>query len=172
MQPLYMLTAVDVRRAEESGSSRATIISKLTLPTITFMTSGHNPGGGVMGVDFTLPRIEAVEPAFEAKGFDRDIFRGIGVTDRWVFAGAVREKRPGGGRTIPARAIIEGAITQWEPDEASPEEFMGCTHAFKEVTHYEFHLDGEELWYVDFWERILRRKGEDLFAEERRALGA
>lgn len=170
MQPLYTLVAVDVRRAEQAGSSRATTISKLTIPPIKFATANHNPGGGVMSVDFALPRIEAPEPAMELKGFDGDIFRGLGDVDRWVFAAAVKEKKS--GLVVPARAIIEGAITEWTPDEASPEDFLGCTHAFKEVTHYEFHLNGEELWYIDFWERVLRTGGTDLFADVRRALGA
>lgn len=170
MQPLYLLTAVDVRRATQSGTSRATIISKLTIPAIKFVVTEHNPGGGVMAVDFTQPRIEKVEPAFESKGFDADVFGGLGEVDRWNFAGAVRDKKT--GKAQPARAIIEGAITEWTPDEASPTEFVGCNHAIKEVTHYEFWLNGEELWYVDFWERVLRRKGVDLFAEERQALGA
>lgn len=170
MQSLYMLTAVDVRRAQRVGTSRATIISKLTLPPIKFVTAGHNPGGGVMAVDFAMPRIEAVEPAMEIKGIDPEIFSGFGTVDRWVFASAWRDKKT--NKAVPARAIIEGAITEWTPDEGSPEEFAGCTHAFKEVTHYEFHLDGKELWYIDFWERILRSDGVDQFAEDRRALGA
>lgn len=170
MQSLYLLTAVDVRRAQRVGTSRATIISKLTIPAIKFVTAGHNPGGGVMAADFVLPRIEAPEPAMEIKGFDPEIFDGLGVSDRWVFAASVRDKKT--NKAIPARAVIEGAIAEWTPDEASPEEFVGCNHAFKEVTHYEFHLDGKELWYVDFWERVLRRNGVDLFAEDRRALGA
>ncbi|MFN4098142.1 MAG: phage major tail tube protein [Pararhodobacter sp.] len=170
MQPLYMLTAVDVRRANEPDSSRAITISKMTIPAVKFMTASHNPGGGVMGVEFALPRAEPIEPAMEIKGFDTDIFRGLGLVDRWTFAGAVRDKKT--GLAIPARAIIEGAIVEWEPDEASPEEFVGCTHAIKEVTHYEFLLNGQELFYVDFWERVMRRNGEDLFAADRRALGA
>src|SRR5690606_4202011 len=95
MQPLYLLTAVDVRRAEEAGSSRATTISSLTIPAIRFMSANHNPGGGVMSVDWTLPRIEPVEPAMTVKGFDTDIFRGLGVVDRWTFAGSVRDKKTG-----------------------------------------------------------------------------
>lgn len=170
MQPLYMLAAVDVRRAEQAGTSRATTIAKLTIPSIKFATASHNPGGGVMATDFALPRIEAPEPAMEIKGFDTDVFRGMGQVDRWVFAAAVRDKKT--GATLPARAIIEGAIVEWTPDEGSPEDFMGCTHSFKEVTHYEFHLNGEELWYVDFWERVLRSGGVDHFGDVRRALGA
>lgn len=170
MQPLYLLTAVDVRRATQAGSSRATTISKMTIPAIKIITAEHNPGGGVMAVDFAMPRIEKVEPAFEIKGFDTDVFGGFGEVDRWTFAGAVRDKKTNKGQ--PARAVIEGAITEWTPDDASPTEFVGCNHAIKEVTHYEFWLNGAELWYVDFWERVCRRNGVDLFAADRQALGA
>jgi len=170
MQTIYMLTAVDVRRAEKEGTSRATSISKLTIPPIKFATAGHNPGGGVMATDFTLPRIEALEPKFMVKGIDTDVFGGFGTRDRWVFAGAYKDKRT--GADIPARAVIEGAISQWEPDESDPADFQGCNHALTEVTHFELSLDGRELFYIDFWERILRRDGVDLFQGVRGALGA
>lgn len=168
--PLYLLTAVDVRRAEQAGTSRVNTIAKLTIPAIRFVTANHNPGGGVMGVDYALPRIQPPEPAFSAKGIDADIFGGFGLRERWVFAGSYRDKRT--NAAVPARAIIEGAIVEWEPDESDPSEFQGCNHIFKEVTHYEFTLNGKELFYVDSDERVLRRNGEDLFAADRAALGA
>ncbi|WP_394689059.1 phage major tail tube protein [Hoeflea sp.] len=170
MQTLYMLTAVDVRRAEVGGSSRATTIDKLTIPAINFMTAEHNPGGGVMSVNYALPRIEAPEPAFSVKGIDTDVFGGMGLRDKWTFAGAYRDKKT--NRAVPARGVIEGAVTNWEPDESDPGEFQGCNHIFKEVTHFEFLLDGVELWYIDADERVMRRNGEDLFAADRLALGA
>lgn len=172
MQPLYLLTAVDVRRAEETGSSRATTISKLAFPGLKFAGAEHNPGGGVLAVNFAQPRLEALEPKFEAKGIDTDIFRGFGQSSRWTFAGSYREKKAGGGALVAGRGIIEGAVSAWEPDESDPAEFQGCNHSFTEVTHFEFHLADKELFYVDFWERVLRVNGVDLFAEERRALGA
>lgn len=170
MQALYLLTAVDVRRADQPGTSRPNIVSKLTIPAIKFMTANHNPGGGVMSVDFTQPRIEPVEPAMMVKGFDIDIFGDLGRSGRWTFAGALKDKKT--GRDVSCRAVIEGAIVEWTPDEASPDEFLGCNHAFKEVTHYEFAIDGKELWYVDFWERVMRQGGVDAFAGVRTALGA
>ena len=170
MQPLYLLTAVDVRRAEVAGDSRATTIVKITLPPITFATASHNPGGGVGSVDFLLPRVETVEPAFEAKGVDPSVFGVLGTRDKWTFAGALKDKKT--GLDIPARAIIEGAVQEWTPDDSAPDEFAGCNHALKEVTHYEFLIDGEELWYWDFWERVIRTKGLDHNAGVRRALGA
>lgn len=169
-QELLMLTAVDVRRATQPDTSRAVTIDKLTIPPIKFIKSGHNPGGGVMEVDFTQPRIEKLEPAFSVKGVDREIFTGMGLTDKWTFAGAYRDKKT--GRSIPGRAIIEGALSEWEPDESDPTEFQGCNHMLCEVTHFEFSIDDTELWYIDSWERIIRRNGVDLFADDRRALGA
>lgn len=170
MQPLYMLTAVDVRRATVTGNSRATTISKLTIPPIKFQTATHNPGGSVMGVDYSIPRIQALEPAFSIKGIDTDIFSGFGQKDAWTFAGAYRDKKT--NDAIPGRAVIEGAIVEWTPDESDPNEFQGCTHAFKEVTHFEFYLNGVELWYIDADERVIRANGVDLFAADRLALGA
>jgi P2 family phage contractile tail tube protein len=169
---LYLLTAVDVRRLSQTDSSRAITIATLTMPSLTLATAEHNPGGGVGAVNFSMPRIEAPEPAFSAKGIDTDIFTGFGEVDRWVFAGAYKKRGPGGGRDVPARAIIEGAITAWEPDESDPAEFAGSTHTFTECTHYELTLDGVELFYWDFWERIIRFGGKDLFAGTRTALGA
>jgi phage tail tube protein FII len=169
-QPLLLLTAVDVRRATETGTSRATTIAALTIPPINFVGAEHNPGGGMMAVNFTLPRLEALEPAFSAKGLDPEVFRGMGVVDRWVFAAAFRDKQTGLDQA--ARVIIEGAIAQWEPDESDPAEFQGCNHVFREVTHMELILNGKELLYLDFWERAARRDGVDLFESTRRALGA
>ena len=168
--PLYLLQAVDVRRASQPGQSRAIIISKLALPNIKFKSSSHSPGGGNGEVEFLQPRIDALEPKFDAKGIDTDIFKGIGQVDRWTFAGAYKDKKS--GKTLPARAIIEGAVAEWEPDESDPSEFQGCSHAFKEVTHYEFSLNEEALWYWDFWERVNGPDGDDSFAEIRQALGA
>lgn len=168
----YLLTANDVRRATSPDTSRANIIVSLAMPSLTFMTGEHNPGGGVMAANFVLPRIEAPEPAFSVKGIDTDSFIGMGEVERWVFAGSYNKRQPGGGGPVPARAIIEGAITAWEPDEGSPDEFQGCTHTFAEIMHYELVLDGKELFYIDYYERILRVGGKDLFAAHRRALGA
>ncbi|HEV7416237.1 MAG TPA: hypothetical protein VGN98_08760, partial [Tianweitania sediminis] len=61
---LYLLTAVDVRRISQPDSSRAITIATLTMPSLTLMTASQNAGGGVGEVNYTLPRIEAPEPAF------------------------------------------------------------------------------------------------------------
>lgn len=163
-----LLTAVDVRRAERSGTSRANIVAKVVIPPIKFVKVDSNPGGGVMGVRRVLPRIEPPEPAFTSLGIDEDIFDGMGELDKWVLAGSYHHPRRG---VLPGRCILEAAIADWEPDESDPAEFQGCNHIFAEVLHFELHIGGRELWYIDTEERVMRRNGVDLFAKHRQGLG-
>ncbi|WP_298981583.1 phage major tail tube protein [uncultured Roseibium sp.] len=169
MKKLYMLTGVDLRRAKDPESSRHTIISKLVLPAVKFKTANHNPGGGVGSVDFTLPRIEPLEPAMEVKGIDTEIFKGFGGTEDWTFACAYKDKTT--GLDVPARGIIRGVVAEWEPDESDPDAFQGCNYSFKEVTHFDFTLNNEPVFYFDFFENEIRPNGESLTAGFNAALG-
>ena len=168
--PLLLLTAVDVRRATQAGVSRANTIDKMTIPAIKRQVAEQNAGGAVMAVDWTMPRIEKLEPAFSAKGLDDDVFRGMAERDTWVFASSYLDTDT--NLWLPARGIIEGVIQSWEPDETDPAEFHGCNHAFAEVVHFEFTLNDVEYCYFDFKEREARFMGVSLTAPQRRALGA
>lgn len=169
-KPLLVLTAVDVRRATDGGVSRANTIATLTMPAVKRQLSPHNPGGGVMEVDFAQRRIQKLEPAFSAKGLDDDLFDGMGRRDIWTFASSYED--PQTGLHLPARGVIEGIIGSWEPDESDPAEFKGCNYMFSEVTHFEFELGEVEMCYFDFYEREGRFKGRSIFEDVRRALGA
>jgi uncharacterized protein len=173
MQPLYILEAVDVRRADQANSSRALTIGKVGLPALKRLSSEHTPGGGVGKVSFAFPQIDLIEPKFEMKGIDLDLLTTFGFAagsyDKWTFAGAWRDKRS--GKSLPARAIIQGVFAEWESEEFAPGELVGCTHTLKEVTHYEFTLDGKEIWYWDFFENEARSGGVSWFADVRTALG-
>ena len=59
-----------------------------------------------------------------------------------------KTRAAGTGATVGARAVIEGAISVWEPDESDPAEFQGCNHSFTDLTHYEFHLGDRELFFL------------------------
>jgi len=169
MQPLYMLQGVDLRRSNAESGSRATTIAKFTIPAIEFITASHNPGGGVIGVDHVAPRIKPLEPAVMVNGIDVELVGKLGVKEAWVFAAAYRDKT--NGQDIAWRGTIEGVLTQWEPDESDPEEFQGCNHVFKEVTHFDISFNGKELWYIDADELEIRRDGQSLTEGYRGALG-
>ncbi|WP_319498091.1 phage major tail tube protein [uncultured Cohaesibacter sp.] len=167
-QELYAFQANDVRAASDPDVSRANIISTVAIPALKRKTTSLSAGGAVGDVNFAMPQIEAPEPKFGTNGPDPAIFSGMAEADQWTFAGAFRKKN---GVIVPAKAIIEGIITDWEPDEQTPGELMKCNHSFQEVTHYEFHLDGSELFYFDWYERALRFSGVSLISDINAALG-
>lgn len=173
-QPLYVLEAVDLRRADQAGSSRALTVSKLGVPEIKRKTSAYQPGGGNAEVQFAFPILDPIFPKFELKGYDEDVLNYFGMTagnmDRWTFAGALRQKQ--GGQAIPSRCVIEGVLEQFTPDEYTPGSLMGCNYQLCEVTHLEFSIDGAEIIYFDFYERVTRSGGVDRFSDVRLALGA
>lgn len=172
-QPLYILEAVDLRRADEPDSSRAISIKSLTLPGITRKSSTHSPGGGVGDVDHVFPQINAIEPKFSVAGIDRDILQkfgfAAGVHDKWVFAGAFRNKQT--TKMLPVRAIIQGVIADWSTGDFSIGEIVATDYTLKEVTHYEIIVDGNEDWYWDFYEREGRANGVSWMRDIRIALG-
>lgn len=172
--PLYIFEAVDVRRADEPDSSRVLTIEKLTLSPIKRLNTSFKPGGGVGEVKLVMPQIEAPEPKFSLKGIDFDIVEKFGfspgVFDKFVFAASVRRK--GSTTPIPFRAVIQGVISEWEPDEFAVGDLLGCSHVFNEVTHYSMSFGGVEKWYWDYEERVCRSGGVDWFSGTRNALGA
>ncbi|MDO9428456.1 MAG: phage major tail tube protein [Methylobacterium sp.] len=170
----YIMEAIDVRRATQPDSSRRRIIKTMALPALTRITAELMAGGSIGNINLSYPQIEALEPKFATHGPDLDVLSNFGLTpgnemDRWVFAGSMRIRRS--AAPVPARAIIEGVVNSWEPDENTPGELMGCNHTLAEVTHYELIIDGKEYIYFDDDENVARSGGVDWFAGTRRALG-
>lgn len=174
MQDLLLLEQVDVRRTLDPEDSRVLTITKMALPKLERKSAEHTPGGGVGTVEFVLPMLNALAPTFSVKGLDRGTLRGFGFvagrTDRWTFAGAVRNVTT--NLIIPVRATIEGVIADWSPGEHTPGELIDCDHTLKEVKYYDLFVDGEELFAWGWRERIGRSGGEEWFAPYRSALGA
>lgn len=174
-QAAYVLTGVDVRRAADPESSRVHIITKFTAPALKNKTIDHTHGGGIGGVKFVLPTMEAFEPGFETLGPDLDSLSAVGLvtgtTDTWIFAGAYL--RRGATKPVASRIIIGGTIA--EVDEGAHEgagaNKQETKHAIHNVTHYERHIDGKEWIYWDFAAMIYRVNGTDVFADQRGALG-
>ena len=167
-QDLYIFAAADVRRNSKPDVSRANITATVAVPALKLKNASASAVGGVTDVNWVMPQCEAPEPKFGLNGPDLDIFDGMGMSDLWTFASAFKKQN---GVIVPARAIIEGIVAEWEPDEQSPGELMKCSHVFQEVTHYELIIDNEELFYMDWAERALRFKGKSHVASINQALG-
>lgn len=170
MQPLYVLSAVDLRRATEAGSSRLTTVQKLAFPSPKLVTVSHSAGGGVGAVNYALPRTEAPEPKAQIGGPDADLFRGFGEVAAWTFAASYIDQAT--GLAVPARGVFRGAISTFEPEETDPESMQTCNYMWANVTEFGFTLGETELFYINHQTAELRFHGNDLMARHRRALGA
>lgn len=173
MQTLYQFEAMDVRRADVPGGSRALTVNKVSLPALKRLQADHSPGGGAGKLRVTFPQIEQVEPSFEVKGMDREALRLFGLPlheqDKWVFAGAMRDKTT--SRVLPVRANIQGVMTEIDPDDFGLGDHIGMKLAIKEVVHYELVIDGIEEFYFDFFEIEVRVGGVSVMSPVRNALG-
>ncbi|SNY94051.1 Phage tail tube protein FII [Cohaesibacter sp. ES.047] len=167
-QNQYTYVADDVRRASKPNLSRANITASVAIPPLKLKNATASAGGGVADVNWVMPQAEAPEPKFGTNGPDTDVFAGMGESDVWTFAGAFKKRN---GVFVPARAIIEGIVSEWEPDEMASGEMLKFSHVFQEVTHYEFVFDGNELFYMDVEEREIRFNGKSIMASVNRALG-
>lgn len=165
-KPFLIMTMIDFRRSTSTGDSRANIIQKVVLGGFKFKTVQRSAGGGIMDMEYQIPRLEAIELAVSVNGFDEDLMPG--VSDRWTFAAALRDNK---GKRVAARLEVEGVITEWTPDEQTPDDFKGCNSAIKEIGHIELHFDGKEFFYADEAEREIRRKGVSITSADRAALG-
>lgn len=173
-QDILIIEEVDVRRYDDPEDTRVFTLTKMALSPIKRKRSEHTPGGGIGTVDFALPMADAMEPTFSTKGLDLDVLRKFGFTsgtnDKWTYAATVRNKKT--NALIPLRATIQGIVCEWSPGEHTPGELLDCDHSLMEVKYYQLVVDNVEIFCWDFYGRIWRNGGTDIFAEYRAALGA
>ena len=170
MQPVYVLTDVDIRRAKEAGTSTRLTLTKLVFPHPKLVTLPHTPGGGAINVNYSIPRTEAPEPKAEYAGPNLDLFRKFGQVLEWTFAGVYLDTET--GSPMPARGTFRGAISSFEPAETDPQQMQSCNYSWASVDEFGFTVGDEELFFISQRLDVMRFKGEDLRADFRRALGA
>lgn len=168
MKDFLILNMVDLRRGNLAGDTRKNIIQKLVIPPVKLKKAMRSAGGGVMDVNHVQLRSEMLEPAATIFGFDGDLLPG--VADLYTFAASMRRRKD--NVVVPLRGTFFGTLSEWTPDEADPAAFNGCNVKWDEVTHFDLTIDGQEHWYIDEDEGVIRRMGVDLTAADRAALGA
>ncbi|WP_137136610.1 phage major tail tube protein [Rhizobium sp. FKY42] len=161
-----IMTMVDFRPSTAAEDSRSTILQKVVLGALKYKTVPHSSGGGVLDVEFFFPKLEAIQLGIMVNGFDKDLMPGL--QGSWTFAAAMRNNK---GKRVSVRMDVEGVITEWTPDDAAPGDFKGCNSSIKQIEHLELHVDGEEWFYADNREGIIRVNGVDITAEDRAAIG-
>lgn len=175
MQPLYIMEAADVRRADVADNSRVLTLTRVVFGELKRKSVNLNPGGGIGEVSFLTNSLEPIECAFDTRGIDEDALAGFGFDgtfDKWTLAGSMKNMDT--GVSVPSRAIIRGIIQSVKHDDftgAGGGAMFGCAYTLAQVLHYELWLNNKELWYFDWFQRIGRANGNDWFQGTRNALG-
>jgi len=152
MSNIYLLEACNLFCGDHDPSaSNHLVLEEIKLPDLEEKTIAHEPGGGVMGVDWATTMVMPLNPTFKLKGMDPERLKlfGLGSTLRRKFTayGVIREKRS--NLQLEGKAIIEGVITKISGSAFKRGDGMDHDYEIKEVTSYQLYIDKKEVFYID-----------------------
>ncbi|WP_342361411.1 phage major tail tube protein [Terrarubrum flagellatum] len=131
-----------------------TSLKSVKLPDLKLMSKEHKPAGAAGSVNFRMNSIDALKFTFKCAGFTPDLSAkfgiGVGLNEPYFMLGNVRNLRT--GEQFPGRAVVRGVITAISPSEFTAGDGIEHDYEIDEVTHYEFLLNNQEIYYFDFWE--------------------
>ncbi len=154
MANIYLVEAANLFCGDhDPGASNHLTLEDIKLPDLEQKSIGHEPGGGVMGVEFTTTIMGALSVTFKLKGIDpkRLALFGLGSTMRRNFTAymVIREKRS--NQQIEGKAIIEGVISKISGSGFKRGEGMDHDYEIKEITSYKLFIDNDEVYNIDYW---------------------
>ncbi|OCC05103.1 phage tail protein [Labrys sp. WJW] len=169
---LYFMEAANLY----CGDTDPTKSKHLTIEDVTFSDlqaqyADHHPGGSYVGVEFEVG-VNKLNFSFKLKGWDPDLLKQFGLGTRlkntYTAYGVIRDKRT--GRAIEVKVIAEARLGKATADQFTRGQGLGFSYALNEITHYEIHFDGAEIFYWDFWTNTLRTGEEDQNTDVNRIL--
>ena len=169
---IYIMEGVNLFCGDDDPTnSKHLTLESLKLPDLQESYTDHMPGGAPVGIELSTG-VEKLESTFKLKGFDMPLLRQFGLGSRskykYTAYGAVRDKRS--GALVESMAVFEARLGRIAGDEFSKGETMSHEYALNEITHYEFHMNGAEEFYWDFWSNVMRVGGAPQNADLNRIL--
>jgi P2 family phage contractile tail tube protein len=169
---VYIQTAANLFCGDHDPTkSKHLTLEEMRVPALEENFADHTPGGALVGVEFAVG-VKKFEAGFKLKGFDPDLMSefGLGSKVRNVFTsyGVIVDKRT--GRSIESKAIIQARLGRVTPDAFSRGNLAGCDYSMNEIVNYQFHFDGKEKFYWDFFTNEFRVDGVDQNREENNIL--
>ena len=128
-------------------------LSELKFPDIEEMTIEHTPGGGVMGVEFSIPVIKAMMATFKLRDFNPVRLQQFGlntpVRRNYTAYGAIRDKKT--GSLMQAKIVLDARMSSLSMDAFSRGKEFDTQYTLKEIMAYYLEVDGAPVWDIDFW---------------------
>lgn len=142
---------------DPSGSNHLSL-SELQLPGMEENMVDHMPGGAPVAIEIDT-HINKLVATFNLAGWTPKVMTMIGLStaasQTFTAYGGIRDRRT--SKLLEAKAIIGGRLSKVHPAAWNRGNLQHHEYAIGSITHYELHMDGDELWKWDFWlnERII-----------------
>jgi P2 family phage contractile tail tube protein len=171
-QNIFILEAANLYCGDfDTSLSQHLTISELKLPNVEENYVDHQAGGSpfTIEVDTILQRLEAT---FVLVGWSPEVATMIGSWEvaQNVFTayGVVRDRRS--GDAIEAKAIMGGRLGRANPANWTRGGLQHWEYSIRAITHYELYLEGNEMYFYDFFLNTMRMGGVDRNADINRIL--
>ena len=143
-------------------------IMNLKLPMFEEKTAEHHPGGAIGAFEIGGMGFNALSLSFKLTGVDPQAMgmfgRGASATQPYTIYALLRDKN--GNQAIEEKAKVFGRMVKIENTEFKRGDLTDQDHEIKEVTHYEYYVNKQEIFYYDFLSSQFRVNRVDQKAEE------
>lgn len=175
MPGLYIMDMATIMVGDDPENLNHLKLTGVQLPSLEEVTSQHQPGGSVMGLDIGMTMLNALNLTFKMKGLNPESSQKLGIGQarrlNYTIRGNIRDVVE--DRNFAGKAVISGRMTLVNPSEFARESGIDEDFAVKEVVRYQLFLDGQEKFYFDFFRGPAgaRIGGNPIFAAQAGNLG-
>jgi hypothetical protein len=150
----------------DPSSSNHLTLQELKLPGLEENYVDHAPGGAPLAIEVDT-HVNRLEATFNLAGWSPNVMTLIGSStrSRQIFTayGLVRDRRS--GEALEARAVMQGRLGRVNMTNFRKGDLQAHEYSIRGIVHYELYLDGEEIYFWDFFISARRIGGEDLNLE-------
>src|SRR5215207_2818450 len=169
---VYLMEAANLfcGDADPSLSNHLTI-SDLKLPELAENYVDHRPGGAPLAVEIDT-HMNRLESTFTLAGWQPQVqtMIGLSTTANQVFTayGVIRDRR--NGRALEGKAVMQGRLGRVNPQNWRRGDLQSHEYAIRAIMHYALWLEGEEMFFWDFFLNTRRTGGIDVNRDINRIL--
>ena len=150
------------------NNSKHLSITNVKHPDFDEKVAEHHPGGAIGAIEVGGMGFAALTLTFKIAGPDPQTMAmfglGAAATKPWTVYGLARDKN--GNKPIEERAVCFGRLSKLARTDYKRGDMIEQDHEIKEITHYEYYFNKQEIYYYDFFTSTWRVNGVDQKAVE------